>query len=69
MKLILKMIEFKKFILHIMENLKIGDWNNNVKEQLSKVKPISNIIIRNEEDIYTILTNREKLECLLMKRK
>ena len=39
-------------------------WINNVKEQLSKVKPISNIIIRNEEDIYTILTNKEKLNFL-----
>jgi hypothetical protein len=39
-------------------------WNSNVKEQLSKVKPISNIVIRNEQDIYDILTSREKLECL-----
>jgi hypothetical protein len=29
------------------------------------IKPISNIVIRDEHDIYTILTNREKLECLL----
>ena len=41
------------------------DWINNVKEQLSKVKPISNIMIRIEEDIYTILTNKEKLNFLL----
>ena len=40
-------------------------WNDNVKEQLSKVKPISNIIIRDEHGIYSILTNREKLEYLL----
>ena len=40
-------------------------WNNNVKEILSKVKPILNLVIRNEQDIYSILTNREKLECLL----
>jgi hypothetical protein len=40
-------------------------WNSNVNEQLSKVKPISNIVIREEQDIYDILTNREKLECLL----
>ena len=40
-------------------------WNENVKEQLSKVKPISNIVIRDEQDIYNILTNREKLEYLL----
>ena len=40
-------------------------WQENVKEQLSKVKPISNIKIRDEQDIYSILTNREKLECLL----
>ena len=40
-------------------------WNDNVKEQLSKVKPISNIVIRDEQDIYNILTNREKLEYLL----
>ena len=40
-------------------------WNDNVKEQLSKVKPISNIVIRDEQDIYTILTNREKLEYLI----
>jgi hypothetical protein len=39
-------------------------WNSNVNEQLSKVKPIANIVIRNEEDIYSILTNREKLEYL-----
>ena len=48
-----------------MENLKVGDGMNNVKEQLSKVKPISNIVIRDEQDIYNILTNREKLEYLL----
>jgi hypothetical protein len=29
------------------------------------IKPISNIVIRDKHDIYTILTNREKLECLL----
>ena len=41
-------------------------WNDcNVKEQLSKIKPISPIKIINEQDIYNILTNREKLECLL----
>jgi hypothetical protein len=40
-------------------------WNNNVKEQLSKVKPISTIKIIYEQDIYNILTNREKLEYLL----
>jgi hypothetical protein len=40
-------------------------WQENVKEQLPKVKPISNIVIRDENDIYNILTNREKLECLL----
>ena len=40
-------------------------WQENVKEILSKVKPISKIIIRNEQDIYSILTNREKLEYLL----
>ena len=40
-------------------------WHENVKEQLSKVKPISNIVIRDEQDIYSILTNREKLEYLL----
>jgi hypothetical protein len=39
-------------------------WQKNVKEQLSKVKPISNIKIRDEQDIYNILTNREKLEYL-----
>ena len=39
-------------------------WNDNVKEQLSKVKSISNIVIRYEQDIYNILTNTEKLECL-----
>ena len=39
-------------------------WHENVNEQLSKVKPISNIIIRDVQDIYNILTNREKLECL-----
>jgi hypothetical protein len=40
-------------------------WQENVKKQLSKVKPISNIVIRNEQDILNILTNREKLECLI----
>ena len=40
-------------------------WNDNIKEILSKVKPISNIVIRDEQDIYNILTNREKFECLL----
>ena len=41
-------------------------WNDlNVKGILSKVKPISNIVIRDENDIYNILTNREKLEYLL----
>ena len=44
-------------------------WNENVKEQLSKVKPISNIVIRDEQDIYNILTNREKLEYLLKNMK
>ncbi|HET9807292.1 MAG TPA: hypothetical protein VFP49_10315 [Nitrososphaeraceae archaeon] len=39
--------------------------NDNVKEQLSKVKPISKIIIRDEQDIYNILTNGKKLECLI----
>jgi hypothetical protein len=43
----------------------IWGWQENVKEQLSKVKPISNIVIRDAQDIYGILTNREKLECLL----
>ena len=40
-------------------------WHENVKEKLSKVKPISNIVIRDENDIHDILTNREKLECLI----
>ena len=40
-------------------------WQENVKEKLSKVKPISNIVIRDEQDIYNILTNREKLEYLI----
>ena len=40
-------------------------WQENVKEQLSKVKPLSKIVIRDEQDIYNILTNREKLELLL----
>ena len=53
--------------IHTKYNREPESWggNDNVKEQLSKVKPISNIIIRNELDIYDILTNREKLECLL----
>jgi hypothetical protein len=42
-------------------------WNDNVKKQLSKVKPISPIQIINEQDIYDILTNKEKLEYLLLK--
>jgi hypothetical protein len=40
-------------------------WRYNVREELSKVKPISNIVIRDERDIHNILTNREKLEDLL----
>jgi hypothetical protein len=40
-------------------------WHENVKEQLSKVKPISNIVIRDERDIYSILTNKEKLDYLI----
>jgi hypothetical protein len=40
-------------------------WNDNVNEQLSKVKPIAKIVIRDEQDIYNILTNREKLETLI----
>ena len=40
-------------------------WNENINEQLSKVKPISNIVIRDEQDIYNILTDREKLEYLI----
>ena len=40
-------------------------WQENIKEQLSKVNPISKIVIRDEQDIYNILTNKEKLECLL----
>jgi hypothetical protein len=40
-------------------------WQENVKEKLSKVKPISTIVIRDKQDIYNILTNREKLEDLL----
>jgi hypothetical protein len=40
-------------------------WQDIVKEQLSKVKPISHIVIRDEQDIYNILTNREKLALLL----
>ncbi len=43
------------------------EWQDNVKEQLSKVKPLisTTIQIRNEQDIYDILTNKEKLESLL----
>jgi hypothetical protein len=40
-------------------------WQENVNEQLSKVKPISTIKIRDEQDIYNILTNKEKLEYLI----
>jgi hypothetical protein len=40
-------------------------WQENVKEQLSKVKPISTTQIRDEQDVYSILTNKEKLEDLL----
>jgi hypothetical protein len=40
-------------------------WQNNVKEQLAQVKPISNIVIRDKQDIYDILTDREKLETLI----
>jgi hypothetical protein len=41
-------------------------WNDNVKEQLSKkVKPISNIVVRDEQDIHDVFTNREKLDYLI----
>ena len=40
-------------------------WQKDVEEKLSKVKLISKIVIRNEQDIYNILTDREKLELLL----
>ena len=40
-------------------------WHENVKDQLSKVNPISSIQIRDEQDIYNILTNREKFEYLI----
>ena len=53
--------------IHTNYNGEPESWglNDNVIEQLSKVKPISNIMIRNEQDVYSILTDREKLECLL----
>jgi hypothetical protein len=53
--------------IHTKYNGEPESWgcHENVNEQLSKVKPISNIVIRDERDIYNILTNREKLECLL----
>ena len=44
-------------------------WNDDVNGQLSTVKPISNIVIRDEQDIYDIVTNREKLEFLLKEYK
>jgi hypothetical protein len=53
--------------IHTKYNGEPESWgwtNDNVKEQLSKVKPISNLVIRNEQDIYNILTNRKKLESL-----
>jgi hypothetical protein len=40
-------------------------WHESVIEQLSKVKPISKIVIRDEQDVYNILTNKEKLEILI----
>ncbi len=36
-----------------------------VKEKLSQVKPISNIVIRDAQDIYNILINREKLKSFM----
>ena len=59
------MIEFKRFHTNYNGEPESWGWNNNVNEQLSKVKPISKIVIRDEQDIYSILTNREKLEYLL----
>jgi hypothetical protein len=52
--------------IHTKYNGEPESWgdNDNVKEQSSKVKPISNIAIRDENDIYNILTSREKLEYL-----
>ena len=44
-------------------------WNDDVNGQLYKVKPISNIVIRDEQDVYDILTNREKFELLLQEYK
>ena len=40
-------------------------WQENVKDLLLKVKPISNIVIRNNQDIHNILTDGEKLNFLL----
>jgi hypothetical protein len=63
-------VDFENDMVHEIHTKYNGEpeswgWQENVKEQLSKVKPISNIVIRDENDIYNILTNKEKLEYLL----
>ena len=63
-------VDFENDRLHEIHTKYNGElqswgWNDNVNEQLSKVKPISNIVIRDEQDVYNILTNREKLETLI----
>jgi hypothetical protein len=63
-------VDFKNDRVHEIHTKYNGEpeswgWHENVNEQLSKVKPISNILIRDEQDIYNILTNREKLEYLI----
>ena len=57
-------VDFKNDRVHEIHTKYNGEpeswgWHKNIIKQCSKVKPISNIIIRDEQDIYNILTNRE----------
>ena len=40
-------------------------WESNIEKQLEKVKPILDISIKNKNDLYDVLINKEKLEILL----
>ena len=40
-------------------------WESNIEKQLDKVKPILEISIKNRQDLYNVLINKEKLEILL----
>ena len=63
-------VDYENDKVHEIHTKYIGEpeswgWHQNFKDQLSKVNPISSIQIRDEQDIYNILTNREKFEYLI----